>query len=373
MYSIIQFIAYEINTTPDKDTGRYLGDASASKDIDKRCAIMKNAISIASKNNRVSKSSLVLKLFMAPEFFFRNTEGAYPIEQISKIMTKMKQETAKPKYSHWLFVLGTAIGYLKHEGTKQTEIFNIALVQKGGPEPAQVDGLRQIIIYKEYISSIDFLGNYLGQHDQWHRPDGSKRKVSIHGQQNRTVRPTEGSRDLLSAGENRPGDVIFRVNKKKREWEQSRVSEVNKSGIGGGSIFTVDGITFGLEVCLDHMTQRLALYASQAGENLIQVQLIPSAGMNICYGQPDGQGGNMPISLACINNGLIFNVDGIRSDSEAKIRTGGVPTSISAIGDSAISLSGISYLTVTHRKYFKDYGRIKVYTGKKFPDAQTEP
>jgi len=330
---------------------------------------MKNAISIAYKNSKVSKSETVLKLFMAPEFFFRNTEGAYPIEKISEIMTNMRKETSKQIYANWLFVLGTAIGYLKHETSAQTEIFNIALVQKGGPPPrGGGGGLREVIIYKEYISSIDFLGDYSGTNEWWDQ-DGSKRKVTIHGETGRTVRPTEGSRDLLSAKKIKPGDINWRLNKA-NEWKKSKVSEVNISGIGGGSIFQVDGITFGLEICLDHMTQRLANYAPQPGENLIQVQLIPSAGMHICYGQPNGRGGNQPNSLAGVTNSLIFNVDGVRSGSEAKIRTAGNPTDISVTGESAISLSGIPFITVTHNKYFKNYGHIRVYQGKQIPPAK---
>lgn len=364
----MQFIAYEIDTTPDTVTGKYLGDTSASKDIDKRCTIMKNAISIAYKNSKVSKSETVLKLFMAPEFFFRNTDGAYPIEKISEIMTNMRKETSKQNYSHWLFVLGTAIGYLKHENSSQTEIFNIAMVQKGGPTLKGGGGLREVIIYKEYISAIDFLGDYFGANEWWDK-SGDKRKITIHGQKGRTVQPTEGSRDILSARKNKPGDVTWRLNKA-NEWKKSKVSEVNKSGIGGGSIFEIDDITFGLEICLDHMTQRLANYSPQPGENLIQVQLIPSAGMHICYGQPDGGGGNIPNSLAGVTNSLIFNVDGVRSGSEAKIRTAGALTDISVTGDSAISLSGIPYITVTHKKYFKNYGCIRVYQGKQIPPAK---
>jgi len=41
----------------------------------------------------------------------------------------------------------------------------------------------------------------------------------------------------------------------------------------GGAIFEMDGIRFGLEICLDHAQNRLA------GASNIQIQLVPSAGM----------------------------------------------------------------------------------------------
>jgi hypothetical protein len=69
----------------------------------------------------------------------------------------------------------------------------------------------------------------------------------------------------------------------------------------------VDGITFGLEVCLDHGNSKLAnYYASDAprGEPKVQVQLIPSWGMSIDEASLLNQPGI-----------LVFNVDGPRGSS----------------------------------------------------------
>ena len=89
-----------------------------------------------------------------------------------------------------------------------------------------------------------------------------------------------------------------------------RITETNRSGLGGGSIFTMDKITVGLEVCLDHLEQKLVTYfngsagppvvaaAAQPGEPKIQVQLIPSCGMGIKTG-----------SKCTVPDGIIFNVD----------------------------------------------------------------
>lgn len=62
----------------------------------------------------------------------------------------------------------------------------------------------------------------------------------------------------------------------------------------GGSIFTIDGIRFGLEICLDHINHRL-----QPGSG-IQIQLVPSAGADI----------GDQAKLACVDGGIVFNVDG---------------------------------------------------------------
>jgi hypothetical protein len=66
----------------------------------------------------------------------------------------------------------------------------------------------------------------------------------------------------------------------------------------GGSIFTIDGITFGLEVCLDHAASTKSPSSGRLDHAAnIQVQLIPSAGMWIQQ-------------FRTVKDGIVFNVDG---------------------------------------------------------------
>src|SRR5262249_53704848 len=92
----------------------------------------------------------------------------------------------------------------------------------------------------------------------------------------------------------------------------SRIKNLCDDERVGGCILTVDGITVGVEVCLDHIARRveggpkgrLAPYADK-----VQLQLIPSFGMTIKNG------------LFCMNGGVVFNVDGRRSGtSEVKVK-----------------------------------------------------
>jgi hypothetical protein len=372
------FTGYSANATylgidDPKDFKNSEADA-ARADMKARCAVMRAAIAEAYETAKVEKDKRnVLKLFMAPEFYFRGSRGAYPLEILFEIMDEMQKETGKDQYEDWLFVFGTALGYLKHgdnvqaktysvqiEASKQgnfrgnpdacntivqsvsgtdksvtellktidlkssarwtltqqnlksdivsvdktkivmaprvdfqagaaklvepvvpsSEIFNVALVRKGGPDFKSNDKnppLRQVIIYKEYIAQVDFIKK---GHASWDKEDG--RKINLHGDDNRVVVPVDGSRDLLG-----------KVNK-------DGVSEVNKSGIGGGSVFTIDDVTYGLEVCLDHDKRRLDNYykgnKAKKGEPKVQVHLISSGGMDI--GTP-----------CCVDDGLVFNVD----------------------------------------------------------------
>jgi len=69
----------------------------------------------------------------------------------------------------------------------------------------------------------------------------------------------------------------------------------------GGSIFTIDGIKIGLEICLDHTNGRIGPGTG------IQIQLAPSAGASLKQ-------------FACIPHGIAFNVDGQR-DGTSNVRT----------------------------------------------------
>ncbi|HWA24630.1 MAG TPA: hypothetical protein VG734_03070 [Lacunisphaera sp.] len=403
-------------TSASTKTGEYRGPRSAAakaNDLGNRCKIMTAAVATAAKSGQIDQADTVLKVFMAPEFYFRGYDGGYPIEKISTIMDEMRKETAKDAYKDWVFVFGTAIGYLKHEnsggntkyalkltkvspygsgsilhvthleahpdplkgrdkasvceriqqgtdplfrwkasqaskGAESTvvmaqcankerdeflllvedgsafqpgtvelvepmsiEVFNVALVQKGGPEPAdQPAGLRDAIVYKEFVSPIDYIGPQYGEHAKFHDPTGANRIIKIAHKVARVL-PTEGSIDVLSAKINRAGTT--ETYKDILDQDQSyRISEVSKTGLGGGSVFTIDGVTFGVEVCLDHAKAKLiGFYTSgQAlpGEPYPQLQLIPSWGMSIT-----------PECIACPTDGLIFNVDGNRCDSVARV------------------------------------------------------
>jgi hypothetical protein len=64
------------------------------------------------------------------------------------------------------------------------------------------------------------------------------------------------------------------------------------------SIFTIAGIRFGLEICLDHFNARLRTNRQPASE-LVQIQLVPSCGMSI-----------QQASVIAGPGGLVFNCDG---------------------------------------------------------------
>ena len=315
-YSYVLPIAYEINTFTLVQTdvlgafSTYRGRADSGKDISKRCQIMCNAIDIAYDNcasHAGGRSSESLKVFMAPEFYFRGKEGAYPVEVLSEIMPLLREHTKDIKFADWLFVFGTALGRIETEDGK-FEILNVALVQKGGV--AAPDGVNERIIYKEYISSIDFAGPNYGRHADWENP--VNRRVFVGGG-TRAILPVEGSNDPT-----RPS-------------------------------------------ALDHLLGRLKMTPPAVGNAIVQLHLITSAGASITPAYVSGRTGT-----------VAFNVDGnSRSDVKVKAGPNACNASIAAAGTYDISLRGWAWWTVTHDAYFGEYGRIKVYPRQALRAAET--
>lgn len=477
-YEKVQLIAFNAGpgTTTVAPTA-YLGDPDDDVDIKARCDVMKAAVKQAALLPEVKADEDVLKVFMAPEFYFRGRKGAYELEKLSTIPALMSEETDKIEYADWLFVCGTAIGQLVHEkvdeatpsghaptkfGTVRkhygvakvnakitnvdniahtkiqvtvqsasapaagwkvtglgevaastslggadweltldaqylaaavgpavleeplavietvtsnteivvrskicaripamdewavdavrwtavqgvvsakivkvtplgggqytlqlkpatlfalgdfelheplaTEVFNVAIVKKGWPAPLPGErALKDAIVYKEYVSPIDFLGTNYGKHVEFHGLPGLGRTIQLDMHPTRTVLPTDGSRDLMGA---RPNVPLTGGTWLDKQGATHRIgTQLNTSGIGGGTIFTIDGVTFGLEVCLDHAKNMVANFyknEAQAGDPILQVHLIPSWGMTIGGGELCAPTGATPHTLT-------FNVDG---------------------------------------------------------------
>jgi hypothetical protein len=242
-----------------------------------------------------------LKIFMGPEFYFRGANGAYSYDLVEDIIPSMKKlGTDEDIFKHWMFVFGTAIaahedevnyctvcglepntvifnrdpgsslsvtgihnktqGVCKRDAahplalhTYGAEVQNVALIQKGADTHAVV---------KEYFSDIDYKAD----------------KVTV----------IEGTKK-------NPQAWSIKVIGPQGGYDSRIVSKFMDERMGGG-VFTMDGITFGMEICLDHIQDgpggRVGNFA-----NTIQVLLIPSYGMTITH-------------HSCTVGGVIFNVDG---------------------------------------------------------------
>ena len=267
-YQRVQFIAYCIHTGPARDAPgnpvRYVGISNISEDIKERIKLVSTAIVAARRQANASKS--VLKIFMMPEFFFRGPDGAYDMDDVAIIRSRLQDLVKASDYSDWLFVFGTILGsshptkearrgFFKRlfrmralqviDPGAQAEIYNISLVQRGGWERRAEAHEYARVVMKRDISNIDFL------------PAGAVRGLDLGGIDDLAKMP--GARQ-----------------------------EVQLRGDDGSSIFTYDfgvdiaghggAFTFGLEVCLDHSLGRLV---NAADLPTIDIQLVPSCGMNL--------------------------------------------------------------------------------------------
>lgn len=256
----IQFIAYCVHVGSKGGSTQetymkhaYPGHPDPVEDVKRRCALLAKVVDIAHKDIRTSPSSDVLKVFVAPEFFFRGQQGAYSMEQYQATLSLLQTLANAGKFANWLFLFGSIVATAKDEDDKDT-IYNIVVMQRGN----QGEGGCKVVM-KEKVSDMDFPKHMA--------------KVGAIGMGS-TIAPKSGGTG---------------TGKEKQTRRDS-----------GEGIFEYDGVTYGVEICVDHLDHRLRKSAVARGEARVQVQIVPSAGV----------AGIVPKSVVAIQSGLVFNCDG---------------------------------------------------------------
>lgn len=291
-YTHVQFISWEIYTGPNRgslpwknvDKGQSytgLGNAGDNRtdingqmeDIEARVAFTSKAMNAA--HDLVDSKTTTLKVFMAPEFLYRGHGGAYLHDLINGwqsilpadladtnlpapyegLFGRLQQLAAHQNYDNWLFVFGTAIsasfpvvqdaaGKCVMDFKQKAEIFNTALVQRGGPGNTSDNYASR----KHYKSSIDFIEWWLG--------------AVIH--HNGNVVPADPE-DLVPVEGDAEGSATFTIN------------EINDN--------KGKAIPLGLEVCLDHACSggnRTNHWGRiRTSNRWVKLQLVPSGGMSL--------------------------------------------------------------------------------------------
>jgi hypothetical protein len=306
-YSKVQFIAYRIYTCPAHSPDRYVGLNSEVDDLRLRCKLMAEAINNAAASPDVDPSPDVLKIFVAPEFYFHSMWGAYTSlsyftgegadRDPNSIVGCLADVVQDDKWRDWLFVFGTSIveaapftvgdyydqrsnilATLWYSLRRFAELYgrravlNASLVQMGGYANEAERIAKAVVVVKEYKSGIDYL----------------KRSDTVVGLTD------ERAAHFPAVG---PGNYELEMN----------TPRPGGGGSNGGSIFMLNNITFGLEVCLDHAKARLRRASPQSGDFFVQVQLIPSGGITI-----------QPACVATLAGGLVCNVDGYYDGTTTK-------------------------------------------------------
>lgn len=294
--------------------GTYTGGIDDAADMLAKCDEMKVAIraayQLADRDNRKSNNHVnTLKVFVAPEFFFRGRNGAYEHAVVHGgeartdtqgrtvkvkhrgIADNLRDELEQPQYKHWLFVLGTAIAATqstRHKCTACAGTIVFARDPRTGLTTPRCNNSQAHRVIEETVGAYVENFGLIYKNGNFHTV--SKELVShldfVDG----------ADREKITVGGDRL-DVVTDVRPSGYK-ATTNVATAFTDERMGGCIFTIDGITIGVEVCLDHA----ATTASQNSGRLahcgnIQLQIIPSWGMKIG-------------SLATIAGGVVFNVDG---------------------------------------------------------------
>jgi hypothetical protein len=297
----------------------YLGDKDPMKDVQRRFEIMKDTVERAYELS--DKSSETLKVFIAPEFYWRGATGAYAMEDdegpencgaICHILQQLEALVAQERFEDWFFVFGTVIASetLPKEDAYDYLFYNFAPVYKGyNPMKTSFKG-RRFLVPKRYVSLSDFLtpNRYANE---------SLAKELVDAQRD----------DYISLNP-------FALGKRRYNYDMWMEYKQELSDLGYVMIeydwLVMDGITLTIEICFDHdrrtalnsyladiITGSTTLIPSSSERGLdyvsipkhqAQVSIVSSAGMTVTAE-----------SLALTHNGTIFLQDGLSDDKPIMI------------------------------------------------------
>ncbi|MCC8428688.1 hypothetical protein LJ725_06920 [Reyranella aquatilis] len=279
-YRKVQFIAYRIYTGAavgaDGMGTHFVGPRDPVSDLSVRLDLMTEAIHAAANSPDINRDPSVLKVFVAPEFYFRPRTGAYPDNGLlgamgaaptrGTIMGELSAKLHGPDWKDWLFVFGTAMVENRMAGEPrkppgEIEMLNLALVQKGD---------RSLVVQKKRRGSEDWMDF----------PDVSPVAEDVKGFGGQWPSYFEGAFPLSYS-------------------EELNDRVLPGRGIDRGGIVRLDGITFGIEICADHGFERLRGIAMESGDVYAQIQIVPACGTWI-----------VDARVATLKGGLIFGVDG---------------------------------------------------------------
>lgn len=295
----------------------YVGQKDAKVDVQQRLRIMTTAVDRAYEFS--DKNQTTLKIFLAPEFFWRGKEGAYVINSdtqecgyICQILKGLEIIVQQERFKDWLFVFGTVVASDRIDDDDQEYLFyNFAPVYKGfDPTQTSFHGKR-FIVPKRYVSKLDFL---------------TPRRNFNHTM----------AKQLIDEGKYIPSSehTIFNpYNFDRKKYDNKGWSEYEEdlAYLGYNMIdygwFLMDNITFTLEICLDHsrhvaldsfmanlVTGSKTMIPSGGGDTGLTLTAIPNHQAQISLVSSAGMVVNEK-SLVLAHGGSIFLQDGLSNDS----------------------------------------------------------
>lgn len=146
----------------------YLGLDDTALDVRRRLNIMRDAVDKAYDVSNSNEDTL--KIFLAPEFYFRGKNGAFEFlneeqedehgcSDICHILKGLEEIVADKRFENWLFLFGTVIGSeaLPQKDQFDYQFYNFAPLYKGFDPAVSKRIGKNFIVPKRYVSNIDFL------------------------------------------------------------------------------------------------------------------------------------------------------------------------------------------------------------------------
>jgi len=144
----------------------YLGLKDRAVDVKRRLKVMEDAVERAYRSSSSADDPETLKIFVAPEFFFRGVNGAYMFESddveagtpcgpVCQILQGLERIVEQERFKDWLFLFGTVIASeaLPTEDPYDYLFYNFAPMYKGGTD----DAGKRFLVPKRFVSNMDFL------------------------------------------------------------------------------------------------------------------------------------------------------------------------------------------------------------------------
>ncbi|CAJ1432033.1 unnamed protein product, partial [Effrenium voratum] len=277
-YTAVQYLGFNLFTAPGTEADGcfnkgedldacYLGSDKVARDVRHRLAIMAEALERAHASENWDRSPGTLKVFLAPEFYWRGAKGAYRIStkfiNVSwPVIKEIAGQLSHVRFKHWVFVPGTVVAaqladqrYVNMSGRTYENIsyYNFAPIHIGGTD-------RKFLKFKHFISSIDFLQT---------EPNSASRQIAA---------PPGSAEEFCKKHPESNGCVYGQLPRKLLdEFGYDDFTELR------GGVINMGGIRVGFEICLDHAMGTLCNH-DLSDDQTVDVQTIVSAGMNIASG-----------------------------------------------------------------------------------------
>ncbi|CAL1157289.1 unnamed protein product [Cladocopium goreaui] len=276
-YTSVQYLGFNLFTAPGTEADGclnvgenidacYLGSPEVLNDTQHRLSIFTQAIDRAYASEYWDRNPETLKIFLAPEFYWRGQKGAYRIGPSLNLASEIAVKSLSGKlrhqrFKHWIVVPGTVVmvqhadqSYVEmsHRPYENISYYNFAPIHIGGTD-------LMYLKFKNFISSIDFLQITPGVSRQVQAPPGRAHEFcKKHPDSNGCIYHRLPRHLLDQMG-----------------WQDFQILR--------GGILNIGGVRVGFEICLDHAMGQLCNNDLKPDET-VDVQTIVSAGMNVASG-----------------------------------------------------------------------------------------